>query len=117
MTQQELAAAVGVSRPAVVLWESHARRIPLARLRAVAKALNCPVSELIGEWGRGNLMRVTDPAERALITLYRQLPEKLQQKHLELFSASVDAREDSKQTRNQRNAGRVAHVGALELAS
>lgn len=49
LTQQELADKVGVSRVTVARWEiegPHARRPNKFVLRAIAEALNIPVSEI-----------------------------------------------------------------------
>lgn len=91
MTQQELAAAVGCSRPAVVLWETGTRRIPLEQLKKVAKALQSPISAFLGESSQ-NVDQITEPAERELVALYRQLPPDMRQKYLELFVISAITR-------------------------
>ena len=40
ITQQELADALGCSRPAVVLWENGTRQTPLYQLRKISKSCN-----------------------------------------------------------------------------
>jgi transcriptional regulator with XRE-family HTH domain len=114
MTQQELATALGCSRPAVVLWETRARQTPLYQLRKIGKILQAPVSELLGEWRKGEVEMITDASERALVELYRQMPEALREKHLELFAASVEIREESKTKRNTAERVRIPHAGTVE---
>ena len=114
MTQQELADALGCSRPAVVLWETRARQTPLYQLRKIGKILQSPLSELLGEWRKGEVEMITDAAEHALIEQYRQLPKVLREKHLELIAASVDARKESEPKRNAAHSNKVPHVGNIE---
>jgi transcriptional regulator with XRE-family HTH domain len=116
MTQQELADALGCSRPAVVLWETRARQTPLYQLRKIGKILQSPLSELLGEWRQGEAQLITDASERALVELYRQLPKPLRQKHLELFAASVGLREEGKTKRNVADAVKSPDAGEIEHA-
>lgn len=44
MTQQELADAVKVSRPAVVYWEQGKQQPRIKHIPALAKALKCDIS-------------------------------------------------------------------------
>lgn len=46
-TQDELAAAVGVTQSAVSQWESEVNLPETAKLRSIAKVLNCKVDDLI----------------------------------------------------------------------
>jgi transcriptional regulator with XRE-family HTH domain len=117
MTQQELADALGCSRPAVVLWETRARQTPLYQLRKIGKILQSPLSELLGEWRPGEAQMITDASERALVEMYRQLPKALRQKHLELFAASVEIREEGKSKRNVPHVIKRRHADDSELAS
>lgn len=48
LTQTDLARALGVSRPAVSLWESGAKRPMASRLPALAAILHCTIDELYG---------------------------------------------------------------------
>lgn len=117
MTQQELADAIGCSRPAVVLWESHTRQTPLAQLRKIAKILQAPLSELLGEWRTGEVERITDPAEQALVELYRQMPNNLRKKHLELFAIQVEIGEEAKVKRHSTKRTRVPEVNRTDSTS
>ena len=117
MTQQELADALGCSRPAVVLWETRARQTPLYQLRKIGKILQSPLSELLGEWRPSEAQMITDASERALVEMYRQLPKALRQKHLELFAASVEIREEGKAKRNVSHGVKSPHAGDSELTS
>jgi transcriptional regulator with XRE-family HTH domain len=49
MSQQALAAAVGVSYQSVTKWESGQSRVAASRLLAVSKALGVSVGALVGE--------------------------------------------------------------------
>lgn len=46
LTQEELAAKLGVDRSAVALWETGARTPGTERLPALAEALGCGIGEL-----------------------------------------------------------------------
>ena len=46
MTQEELAARMGVSRPAIALWEAGTRKPGADKLPLLAEALVCGVGEL-----------------------------------------------------------------------
>jgi transcriptional regulator with XRE-family HTH domain len=50
-SQQQLAAAIGVTAPAIRKYESGARRLPAARLAAAVKFLGVPMSFLFKEQG------------------------------------------------------------------
>lgn len=49
MTQQALAASVGISREAISRYESGERDMHIATLIDLARALGCPLAELIPE--------------------------------------------------------------------
>lgn len=49
MTQAELAEAIGVSAPAVSLYESEKRCMPVSTFVALAQALGCSLDDLVGE--------------------------------------------------------------------
>ena len=51
MTQEDLAARVGVERAAVALWETGARTPTTDRLPALAEALDCGIAELFSPPG------------------------------------------------------------------
>ena len=51
MTQEELAAAVGVSLPSISHYETGRRRIPVSLLPEIRDALGCTWDELFGEEG------------------------------------------------------------------
>ena len=46
MTQEDLAARVGVERPAIALWEAGARTPTTDKLPALAQALGCGIEAL-----------------------------------------------------------------------
>ena len=94
MTQVQLAAAVGVSDTAVVLWESkvNKREITRKNLQKVAEVLGVQVSELLGEEERYTLtvrpttaMISVTSAEKTLLDLFRGFPESLQLLQLAQF--------------------------------
>lgn len=114
LTQQELADAVGCSRPAVVLWETGLRQTPLGQLRKIAKILQAPLSELLGEWRRGEVERITDPDELALVELYRQLPQSIREKHLELFVEQVRLGEKAQVKRHTSQRSRVPDISPVD---
>ena len=49
LTQQELAAKVGVQHPTVSRWESGRQRIECDRLPLLAKVLDCSIDDLFRE--------------------------------------------------------------------
>lgn len=49
MTQEELASKIGVSRPAVGMWERHRSRPRLDKMNQLADLFGIPVSELLDE--------------------------------------------------------------------
>lgn len=116
MSQQELAAAVGCSRPAVVLWETGTRRIPLEKLRKVAKVLRSPISDLLGEPAREG-DQLTEPAERELLALYRQMPPQMREKYLELFIISAVERKPRHPPLKAAQGHRVADRDLVEHAA
>ena len=117
LTQQALATAIGVSRPAMVLYENGMRRIPLFRLRAIAKVLETPISRLLGETPNGDVLPVTNPAEQALVELYREFPPSLREKLLQLFSVSIKEDEAGQTPRDPGKSRRIAHVRSVEQAA
>lgn len=116
LSQQQLATAMGLAKPTIALWETGRRGIALAQLRKLANVLKTPLSNLLGEDGNGKIMRLTDPAERAVIMLYRQIDPALRQKCVELLSACVDLRVNKVQqpVRYVPNGGDIGEVAISE---
>jgi transcriptional regulator with XRE-family HTH domain len=76
MTQEMLAAAVGVSRSAVAQWETERAGQVGANLARVAAALGVSTGHLLsGEAGRDGGSLAESGPEMALLRLYRSLSE------------------------------------------
>lgn len=56
LTQEELAKKLGVSRPAVGMWESKRSRPRLDKMNQLADLFGVPVSELLGEAAQPNVV-------------------------------------------------------------
>jgi transcriptional regulator with XRE-family HTH domain len=78
LTQEGLAAAVGVSRSAVALWETN-RGGEAQNLSAIATALKVPIEYFINGMARQDVQMVLSFEEASLVQLYRQCaaPERL----------------------------------------
>ena len=76
LRQNDLAEMVGVSQPHISRMEKGDEGPPLALFRAVAEALEVPLSALFAD--------SRDEAEQALIDAFRQLPEARQLGWLEM---------------------------------
>ena len=89
-TQRQLAKIVGVSPGAVAGWEGGGggKGISTDHLAKVARVLQLPVSELLGERPNDGLL-LTDKAEIAVIELFRRLPPGLRKAHLRLLYEQV----------------------------
>jgi transcriptional regulator with XRE-family HTH domain len=97
LTQQQVAAACGVTHSAVAQWEGSARRDrgkpgrpSYDRLRDLAAVLQLDMAQLIGDTKpRPVMLVVTDARELALIDLWRRLSARQQETHLSLFYVSA----------------------------
>jgi len=106
LKQSELAELLGVTRPAIVHYESGLRSPDLPTLRKIAKSLMVPLAMLLGD--------SADPTEEVLVGLYRELPRSMRQKMLELMSATLDHVEGQQAERNRLKPGPVPKRRVLE---
>jgi transcriptional regulator with XRE-family HTH domain len=115
MTQGDLAKAIGCTRPGIALWETGRRQVSIVALRKIARAFDMPLAKLLGEHGKGNVFRITDPRERTLIELYRHLSPLARAKLLEISSAFATVDERHHGDRDKRLM--VPQVGQIDRAA
>lgn len=70
MTQQELAHAVGATKRQIGAWERGENDIPMDYASTIADVLKCTMDDIAG---RSVLIAETDPAEKELVDIYRNL--------------------------------------------
>lgn len=107
MTQQELAAKLGVSPATVTLWENqkNRRNVGTKYLNRIAAALDIRVSELLGEDDKPDAptaLVTMDLAERQLLRLFRLMPQELKLFQLAQFVECA-------------NTGQFDHAGGHDL--
>lgn len=91
LTQKELAEILNVKPQTVSSWEVNRTEPNMGLLQALAAALNCRKSDLIGERDKPSLDSIT-PEEEQLVIAYRMLsrPEQI----MVLRSVGVDIKKD-----------------------
>ncbi len=67
----EIAAAIGVERPMISMWQSGKRQPQIANLRALAEVLGVSASWLLD----GDSLTLRDSIEADLMAAYRALPD------------------------------------------
>lgn len=91
LTQEQLAARIGVDKSAVGQWESVNSRkgITTQNLLKVADALAIPVNRLTGDDSGSDRLETTAIDEIEIVRLFRQMSADQQDIHLRLFRTSV----------------------------
>lgn len=114
LTQEKLAARVGVDKSAVGQWEAPGSRtgITTANLVKVADALGIGVSQLIGE-GEDRL-ETTAPDEIALLRLFRLMDTRQKRIHLQLFYTSVGLDHPAEPEGDPSESGGMVAAGAIK---
>ena len=75
MSQMELAGLLGVSRSAVLNWETGRTRPDISNIPVLCKALSIPISEFFSDTGNGANW---DTEERQLLSAYRNMNQQHQ---------------------------------------
>ena len=73
LTQQELAKRAGISQQTISFLESERNTPTQSTLRLLASALGCTVAELMGETGEHVSGDHLTPAEREILSVFREL--------------------------------------------
>lgn len=115
LTQRVLAERLGVDKSAVAQWEGGGggKGIKTSNLVEAARVLQIKPSELLGE-GAGadsnsvDKMEILDPKEIALVSLYRRLPARLKDVHLQLLYAQTGTSQPPEEQANPGNRKRIS---------
>lgn len=90
ISQEALAAELGVRKSAISKWETGRAQMTLDRLEQVAAILGCTPVELLG------YAPLLDSGETELLDLFRAVPKERQDRVLKIFRALIEDAEAEK---------------------
>lgn len=114
LTQQKLADRIRANKSAVAQWETGRTHPTSLNLIAVAQALAIPVARLTGENDGQDRVEAQTPDEAALLRLFRNMTERQQTIHLNLFYSSTGLAEPVKLESDPSERGDVVPMRAVK---